>query len=294
MVSRYCPVCNSLMDSGLQTWHWECAECGYEKADLEPAINEMSAHEQIDEGSREKGLRSLRIENFNKLLQAIVERGPRSGSLLDVGCAHGWFLEAAKKGGFKVLGIEPDSSVYSATSQRGLPVRQGFFPDVLSINEKFDVIVFNDVFEHIPDVKAVLAGCREHLKPGGMLVLNLPNSSGMFYKFARLLCRFGVRSFFERLWQKGLPSPHLHYFSSKNLKILLRANGFEVAEAGQLSTVRLKGLFTRVSYTGDQSLPMRLFVCLAVALALPVIMVMPSDIIYSLSNKTESDGEIVG
>ena len=277
------------MNNGLQAWHWECPKCGYENAELEPAINQTIAHEQIDEQSREKGLRSLRIDNFNKLLQAIVKNGQNSGTILDVGCAHGWFLEAAKNNGFEVLGIEPDLNVYKATSERGLPVRQGFFPGALSANEKFDVIVFNDVFEHIPDVEAVLAGCRAHLNAGGMLVLNLPSSQGVFYKLARLLSRLGFNGFFERLWQKGLPSPHLHYFNSKNLHRLLQDNDFEVVAAGRLSTLRLKGLFTRVSYTGDHSLPVRLLICLAVALAFPILLLMPSDIIYSLSNKKESE-----
>lgn len=287
MVNNHCPVCNSLMSKGLQYWHWECASCGYENADFAPAINDTHAHEQLDEQFREKGLQPLRIDNFNKLLRAIVENKASSGSILDVGCAHGWFLEAAKSNGFRVLGIEPDLNIYRATSQRDLPVRQGFFPDVLAANEQFDVIVFNDVFEHIPNIKNVLSGCTEHLWSNGILVLNLPSSSGIFYKLSRLLCKLGFNSFFERLWQKGLPSPHLHYFNSRNLKLLLQANGFEVVTAGELSTIRLKGLFTRVSYTGNHPLPVRLIVCLMIALATPIILAMPSDIIYVISNKNK-------
>lgn len=287
MIRKYCPVCNSIMDSGLLAWHWECPECGYESADLKPAINEVFAHKQIDEQFRKNGLQSLRIENFNKLAKAIVEIDRGSGGLLDVGCAHGWFLEVAQKSGFQVLGIEPDSNVYNATIKRGLPIRQGFFPQVLSDNECFDVIVFNDVFEHIPDVETVLTGCRAHLKSRGMLVLNLPSSTGVFYKLARFLTKLGFNSFFERLWNKGLPSPHLHYFSKKNLHKLLRDNGFEVISTGRLSALRLKGLFTRISYTGNNSLPVRLFICLAVALTLPIIALMPSDIIYLISKKNK-------
>jgi 2-polyprenyl-3-methyl-5-hydroxy-6-metoxy-1,4-benzoquinol methylase len=279
------------MGRGLEPWHWECPKCGYESAELEPAINKMIAHAQIDELFREKGLRSLRIANFNKLLKAIESNGRKSGSLLDVGSAHGWFMEAAKKRGFQIFGIEPDSTLYNKTCQRGFSVRQGFFPEILTANEQFDVIVFNDVFEHIPDVKAVLAGCRAHLRPGAMLVLNLPSSTGMLYKVARLLSRLGVNSFFERLWQKGLPSPHLHYFSSTNLHTLLQENGFQVVAAGRLSTLSLNGLFTRISYAGKYPLPVRLLVFLALALALPILAFMPKDIIYALSiNQAKHDG----
>ncbi|MEC5385591.1 class I SAM-dependent methyltransferase [Uliginosibacterium sp. H3] len=273
------------MDGGIQAWHWECSTCNYENAELAPAINQATAHDQIDEQFREKGLRPLRVDNFDKLLHAIIENRKKTGSLLDVGCAHGWFLERAGEMGFKALGIEPDLHVYEATHQRGLHVRRGFFPEVLSSNEQFDVIVFNDVFEHIPDVKSTLAECRAHLKPAGMLVLNLPSSSGVFYRTSRLLLNLGIGGFFERLWQKDLPSPHLHYFCQENLRQLLERNGFKEIAVGRLSTISMKGLYTRVSYTRGHSLPVRLLICLIVTLAFPIIFMMPSDIVYSLSTK---------
>jgi len=282
MSRELCPVCRSPMRSGLQPWHRECACCAYEQADLAPAINEMQAHGQIDEQFREKGLRALRVDNFRALLKVIEESGLKSGRLLDVGCAHGWFLEAAS-GKFEVLGIEPDQQVCEATRRRGLLVRQGFFPSCLAKEEQFDGIVFNDVLEHIPDIHAVLADCREHLRPGGALILNLPNSSGFFYRAARWLCRLGMSSFFDRLWQKGLPSPHLHYFNSDNLTKLLQANGFEVRATGRLPAIRLQGLYTRVSYTGRYVLPMRLLICLLVVAAFPILRLMPCDIMYLVS-----------
>jgi 2-polyprenyl-3-methyl-5-hydroxy-6-metoxy-1,4-benzoquinol methylase len=160
-----------MMKNSLKIWHWECAKCGYEKSDFEPAINTKIVHEKIDEQQREKGLRALRIENYGTLLDAIEKIRTASGRLLDVGCAHGWFLEAAKERGFDTLGIEPDQQ-FIATAPHGITIRQGFFPDILEETAQFDVIVFNDVLEHMPDVKAVLSGCRKHLKPGGVLVIS--------------------------------------------------------------------------------------------------------------------------
>lgn len=287
MTEEYCPICRSRMLTGLADWHQECPKCLYENADLRPAINENSAHENIDENFRESGLRSLRIENFHSLLRAIKRSGKSSGRLLDVGCAHGWFLEVAKENGFNVLGIEPDVNVFNATIQRGLPARQGFFPEVLPRKEQFDVVAFNDVFEHIPDLNRLLAGCRDHLKPNGVLVLNLPSSKGVFYKCSRVLSKIGLSSFFERLWQKDLPSPHLHYFNPKNLNELLINNGFEPIASGRLSALCLKGLFTRISYTGTHMLFVRLMVYMVVVLALPVLSIVPSDIMYVIARKND-------
>lgn len=135
-------------------------------------------------------------------------------------------------------------NVFKDVAKRALSIRQGFFPETLERNEKFEVIVFNDVFQHIANVESVLAACSTLLKPGGMLVLNLPSSQGAFYRIARFLSRLGCRSFFDRLWQRKLPSPYLHYFSSKNLPKLLENSGFEEVNVGRLPTLRLKGLYT--------------------------------------------------
>lgn len=287
MLEKHCSVCNTKMHAGLTDWHMECPKCAYQSADLKPAINENHAHINIDEKFRERGLRSLRIDNFKTLLAAIKETQKGTGTLLDVGCAHGWFLDIAKDGGFQVLGIEPDTNVFDKTAQRGLPVRKGFFPDVLSQNERFDVIVFNDVLEHIPDLNTLVEGCKSHLASEGVLVLNLPSSSGVIYRLSRLFSRAGYEVFFNRLWQKNLPSPHLHYFNSKNLQEFLKNKGFEPIVSGRLSTFRVRGLFTRISYTGNHPFFVRLIVYLLAAIALPVLLILPSDIIYVIAKRND-------
>lgn len=282
MSKEICPVCQSELSAGYCSWHLFCKSCGYEKANLQPTINLHSAHQLIDEDARETGLRELRINNFNKLLMSIKSLKPNKGRLLDVGCAHGWFLETARND-FEVLGLEPDKNVFDATSRRGLVVRMGYFPDALGEGESFDVIVFNDVFEHIPDIKRVLASCHQRLNKDGLLVLNLPSSNGIFYRLSKIFCRLGFSSFFERLWQKDLPSPHLHYFNQPNLIDFLKNNGFDVKIKGHLSTLRLAGLYTRVSYTGNLGILGRIFVYISVALFLPVLKILPSDIVYVVS-----------
>jgi SAM-dependent methyltransferase len=284
MHNEICPVCQSKLAAGYRSWHLFCQGCGYEKANLQPTINLHSAHQLIDECAREMGLRELRISNFNKLLKDIKSLRPSGGHLLDVGCAHGWFLEAAKND-FKVFGLEPDKKVFDATVSRGLPVRMGYFPDALEESEKFDVIIFNDVFEHIPDINHLLESCHQHLNEDGLLVLNLPSSNGGFYKLSHILCRFGFSVFFERLWQKDLPSPHLHYFNLSNLTYLLKSKKFDPKIKGNLSTLRLNGLYTRIAYTGDHSALACILIYITVALLLPILRILPSDIFYIVAKR---------
>ncbi|EPL9726674.1 class I SAM-dependent methyltransferase, partial [Pseudomonas aeruginosa] len=285
--NKECPVCHACLVEGLQDWHHECPACGYESAALEPVINSDPAHERIDEQAREDGLRALRVANFTTLLERIKAKKP-GGRLLEVGCAHGWFLELAQKS-FEVVGIEPDQAVCKAVSHKGLPVRQGYFPQALEPQERFDVIVFNDVIEHIPDISQVVEQCHRHLNDGGLLVLNLPSSDGVFYRLSKVLARFSLRNPFERLWQKGLPSPHLHYFNRRNLEQLISQHGFATQADGKLPTLSRDGLHARISYTGDLGRFSRTFIYACIALALPILNRLPGDIFYSISQKRISD-----
>jgi SAM-dependent methyltransferase len=284
MNNHVCPICGEVLVSGIQRWHYKCGACRYEKGDLDPAINNSPSHKLIDEADRETGLREIRVSNFKKLLGIISTLKPDGGALVDVGCAHGWFVEEAMSN-FNVLGIEPDEAVFCSTAAKGLPVRKGYFPEALEASETFDVIVFNDVIEHIPRIEEVLESCRERLNEAGLLVLNLPSSDGIFYKLSRLFGRIGKLGFFERLWQKDLPSPHVHYFNSRNLSDLLSKSNFVPVKSGTLPTLGLAGLYTRISYTGKLGAVSRVFIYCVIAVGLPILRLLPSDIVYVVARK---------
>jgi SAM-dependent methyltransferase len=264
------------MATGLERWHFACPRCGYEQALLRPSINESAAHSGLDEELRDAGLKPLRQDNFRELLRRLVQlRAP--GTLLEVGSAHGWFLEQAQAHGFTATGLEPDEAVFAQAKARGVPVRFGYFPDALPAGERFDTIVFNDVFEHIPDAAGAMRACRDRLNDGGLLVINLPSSRGVFYRVSRAFQRLGARGPFERMWQVGLPSPHLHYFNAQNLAELGRRHGMDRVDAFHLASIRLRGLYARITSVRGGALAAP-FVWLGVVACLPLLAVLPSDI----------------
>jgi 2-polyprenyl-3-methyl-5-hydroxy-6-metoxy-1,4-benzoquinol methylase len=280
-----CLVCGQATRPGLSAWHRTCPACHYESAALQPTINDAEVHVHVDEAEREIGLKAIRLANFRTIVEHAAQLAPPGArTLLDVGAAHGWFLEAAGER-FEALGVEPDITVAEKTAARGLPVRQGYFPDALRDGEHFDIIVFNDVIEHIPDIRAALEACRQRLNPGGLLILNLPNSRGFFYRLSKLFARAGWRAPFERLWQKGLPSPHVHYFQADNLTTLVRQQGLELKLRTELPSVRATGLLERLRCAGQGTLASIYAQYAAIMMAIPVLKAFPSDIVVCVYRK---------
>lgn len=104
---------------------------------------------------------------------------PRTcGRVLDVGCNTGAFGEALKQArpGVEVWGVEPDRGAAERAERHLDRVHQGFFGDGLPLPAAhFDVIVFNDVLEHMPDPWAALNHAAPLLAPGGVVLASLPN-----------------------------------------------------------------------------------------------------------------------
>ena len=281
-----CAVCRADLRATLEPWCFRCPSCGTWASSLTVAIN-SSAHRSLDEERREVGLAELRRYNFGVITDRLLEEGLQPGSrLLDVGSAHGWFLEAAASCGLKVEGIEPDEAVAAGTVFDN--VRVGFFPDVLDQDEQFDAITYNDVLEHLPDVNGAVEASAAHLTPGGLLSVNIPNSRGLFYRIAVLCHRIGLRAAFRRLWQVGLPSPHLWYFDAPGLTRLCESHGLELVSAQPLDSVRRPGLWQRAHADRSPS-PTSVLGFVGVWLLAPLFNgARTSDIMHLIFRKAES------
>ena len=206
----------------------ECRRCGlvYVTPRLPPeALHEMYQDEYwSSERAREFGyagylggarnyLRTYRLRR-----QVITARRPEPGSVLDVGCAAGFFLATMAELGWRTTGLEISARMVAyATGELGLPdVRRG---DLLSVDlppRAFDVVTLWDVIEHLEDPRAHLARAREALADDGLLVLETQNVASAF---ARLL---------GRKWQHYKHEEHLFHFDPRSLGRLLEGAGFRV------------------------------------------------------------------
>ena len=205
-----------------------CKEDDLYKAvhDQPPAIKSYAAYLEF--------LTDFRISSITRILDELpkqLNRKPSDVQGLEVGCGLGLFMELAKERGYSMLGMEPSSGAYEILKQKSLHVINGMFPDDLPGSLRFDFIIFNDVFEHLLDANSALLCCEHHLKPNGVICINIPVSSGPIYRAANTLIKLNMAGdSYLRLWQTGTPSPHQYYFSRKSMKRLAQKCHLEVSD----------------------------------------------------------------
>lgn len=106
-------------------------------------------------------------------LDLVRQYGPRSGNVIEIGCAPGTLLSELTQLGFSCIGVEPDSSV-AEWINRNTKVRvvQGLFPEVDL--PKCDLFLAFDVAEHTPDPVAFWRGIANTLRSGGRAIVQTP------------------------------------------------------------------------------------------------------------------------
>jgi 2-polyprenyl-3-methyl-5-hydroxy-6-metoxy-1,4-benzoquinol methylase len=96
--------------------------------------------------------------------------------ILDVGAGGGEFAHLLQSLGHEVVGIEPNRGYADfAASRYDLQILRGFVGDVALPADSFDVITIWHVLEHTDDPSRVLAQLCSALRPGGTLVVEVPN-----------------------------------------------------------------------------------------------------------------------
>lgn len=156
--------------------------------------------------------RTLHLRNAHALLRRLDRGIPdRTRRLLEVGCAHGFFLAAARDRGWTTHGVDiSPGAVQYARETLGLDVVRGEIGDAQVAEASLDVIALIGTIEHLTDPVATLRRAAELLKPGGHLLITTLDIEGVLRQFE---------------WK---PPEHLFYFSFRTLATVLDTTGFEV------------------------------------------------------------------
>jgi len=203
-----------------------CEGCGLGKT--APFLDEKALRSMYSSTYREEAGTRFPAP-LEKVIKAVregrtraVERYASKGRILDVGCGRGDFLQMMLERGWEAFGLELDSRV-ARKSKEGFDLRSGALSDNRFQDEYFEAVTFWHVFEHVKEPEWTLRECRRILKPGGLLVLAVPN-------MASLQARLSGKGWFH------LDPPfHLYHYSASNLKKLLEKSGFEVLKVRHFS-----------------------------------------------------------
>jgi 2-polyprenyl-3-methyl-5-hydroxy-6-metoxy-1,4-benzoquinol methylase len=223
---RACPVCHKatarrVFDKDSYTYV-ACGDCGV--VYINPVPSDDVLAREYDEVSAEYFLdeRRLAIDEYPERHAREVELlrcVGAAGRLLDVGCATGSFMMAAKSMGFvHIAGIDIAQPSIAVARQRGFDAVAGSFPARVFPPGSADVITMWNTLEHLTAPCEFVQEAERVLSPGGFLAVSVPNYDSLS---VRLL---GTRYRYIEL-------AHLNYFNRRTLGRLLTRAGFQIAHA---------------------------------------------------------------
>jgi 2-polyprenyl-3-methyl-5-hydroxy-6-metoxy-1,4-benzoquinol methylase len=157
-----------------------------------------------------------RLRQIRSILPRTGEGTPR---LLDLGCAYGPFLTAARDEGFSPVGMDPaEDAIRYVRDELGFPAFQGFFPESPPEfqDQEFEIITLWYVIEHFEDPRRALMEINRLLKPGGILAFATPSFGGI----SRMKSR---KNFLEKS-----PADHWTLWSPRRCRKILDSLGFTV------------------------------------------------------------------
>jgi len=158
---------------------------------------------------------SLSLSRLRRITALLPPSTAGPGRLLDVGCAWGFFLKAARDMGFNdVTGVEISSTAARYCGETlGIPVIRAAFDDA-SPAPPFRVITAWYFLEHLPDTGTALERLTGLLEPGGILAFSMPSILGPQYLFHR------------REWYESHPGDHRINLSPGIAAKALKSLGF--------------------------------------------------------------------
>jgi SAM-dependent methyltransferase len=179
-----------------------------------------SQRKHYEKGGIGSWFRRYRDQKIFRLLKGEGHR------VIDLGCGEGITLEAMIKTfpRTRCLGIELDRENTKTCHSLDLPVLNGSIYDLSIRSGSTDDCLLTDVLEHLEDPEKALREIRRILKPGGKLIIIIPNDRNFFW--SRLLCLKWKEAFHD--------SGHVRQWRPKAMEILLKKTGFHVTYRGNI------------------------------------------------------------
>jgi len=160
-----------------------------------------------------KMVRNYTIGGKIKMVNALQ---PKKGSLLDIGCGTGNFIEACKKDGWKINATEPDPEARNVASAR---TELNIHESINSLGlqgQKFDLITMWHVLEHVHRLNETIEWLKLHLTENGKIIIAVPNPQS--FDAAK----------YSHYWAAYDVPRHLYHFTRNTMKKLMENHGLQV------------------------------------------------------------------
>lgn len=207
---------------------YKCLNCGYIFTNPYPAPEVIHEYYTFDYFKDERHVKkffnsngTLKIGEVDYLSRIvdIENEFDQRGRLLEIGAAHGQFLDVMKRIGWEVNGVEISSDACKiAHDEYGLEIFNGTFLEY-SDDKLFNVICMYQTLEHVYQPFEHIEKAYSLLKTGGILVIEVPN----VYSFDMLVSK-------KRRWYSYDLPRHLSHFYPRILKKHLLTNNFTIVK----------------------------------------------------------------
>jgi len=116
--------------------------------------------------------------HFKEVASILDDRYDVKGkNILEIGCNDGVLLEPLSKLGANVEGVDPAKNIVKLAKDKGLIVYEEYFNDETfggeEFKSKYDLVLSNNTFAHIPDIQSVVRGVKHVLKPNGDFIFEV-------------------------------------------------------------------------------------------------------------------------
>lgn len=180
---------------------------------------------------------------------------PRHGRVLDAGCGEGNLLARLDaSNGYELEGIEFSTVAAQRAIDRGFRVTSGDFLELDLEPNRYDGLTMMYVLEHVPAPLGVLRKAFDALRPGGHLIIAVPNYNYLRWIYVGPACYAR-----HRQWTALMAAEHLHNFTPRTLSLLARRAGFEIVQWGTAAPHPVGSRLIRLAKSGAWVLSRVLF-----------------------------------
>lgn len=217
---------NSPLDKVVHYQSVRCRRCGLVYSDPQATERKLARFYSLEYPLRcvsgyDRQTAERLSENRAFLRQLSARKRP--GTFLDIGCATGHYLAAAREFGWDVYGVEL-SEEFGRYARQQLGLSHIFIGQLHQAGfdaRFFDYVHIWHTLEHVPDPSALLTEVRRILKDDGELRIGVPNIAESYQWVYRATCRLRGRT-------SGMPTTHEHTydFTLSTLIRMLEKSGF--------------------------------------------------------------------